>query len=98
MLSVISHRLFLPLAILLAAALALGVYKAKSDAHAARTRVAALEEKVTAQRETARSLRAEAQYLQNPKRIEELARTELQMAPADRTQQRELSELGRPAP
>jgi cell division protein FtsL len=84
--------------VLLASVLALGVYKSKSDARAARARLATLEEKVAEQREIARSLRAEAQYLQNPKRIEELARTELGMAPAAHAQQRELSSLDKPAP
>jgi cell division protein FtsL len=79
-------RWFAPVAAAIIFVLAVGVFKAKTDAAAARKRIAELETQVAAQRDEARGLAAEVQYLENPRRIEALARRELQMAPATRAQ------------
>lgn len=86
-------RWFTPLAIALIAVLAVGVFKAKSDAAGARKRVATLEKQVSEARDEARGLAAEVQYLENPRRIEALARRELGMAPADRSQRKRVDQL-----
>lgn len=83
----LAARWFTPLAAVLILALAVGVLKAKTDAAAARKRIAELEEKVAAQRDEAKGLAAEVQYLESPGRLEKLARKELKMAPATRKQQ-----------
>ena len=86
-------RWFTPMAIALIAVMAVGVFKAKSDAASARKRVAVLEKQVAAARDEARGLAAEVQYLENPRRIEALARCELGMAPADRQQRKSAEQL-----
>jgi cell division protein FtsL len=86
-LSALAQRWFTPLAAVLILALAVGVFKTKTDAAAARRRIAELEEKVAAQRDEAKGLGAEVQYLESPGRLEKLARKELKMAPATRKQQ-----------
>lgn len=82
----LARKWFAPLAAALIVVLAVGVLKAKADAAAARKRIAELERQVAAQRDEAKGLAAEVQYLENPKRIEALARRELKMAPATRAQ------------
>jgi cell division protein FtsL len=77
---------FAPIATALILVLAVGVLKAKTEAAAARKRIAELEAQVAAQRDEAKGLAAEVQYLENPRRIEALARRELKMAPATRAQ------------
>lgn len=84
----LASRWFVPVAAVLILVLAVGVFKAKTDAAAARRRIAELEAQVAAQRDEAKGLAAEVQYLENPRRIEALARRELKMAPATRKQQR----------
>lgn len=86
-------RWFVPVAVALIAVLAIGVFKAKSDAAAARRRIAELERQVDAARDQAHGLAAEVQYLENPKRIEALARRELGMAPAGRAQKKTAEDL-----
>jgi cell division protein FtsL len=81
-------RWFAPAAAALLLVLAVGVFKAKADAEAARKRIAELEARVAAQRDEAKGLAAEVQYLENPRRIEALARRELKMAPAGRERSR----------
>jgi len=83
----LAGRWFVPVALVLVFVLAVGVLKAKTDAQAARRRIADLEAQVAAQRDEARGLAAEVQYLESPGRIEKLARRELKMAPATRKQQ-----------
>jgi cell division protein FtsL len=84
----LAGRWFVPVALVLVFVLAVGVLKAKTDAAAARRRIADLETQVAAQRDEARSLAAEVQYLESPDRIEKLARRELKMAPATRKQKK----------
>lgn len=79
-------RFFVPVAIVVILVMAVGVLKAKTDAASKRQRIAELERTVAAQRDEARGLAAEVQYLESPKRIDALARRELGMAPADRRQ------------
>jgi cell division protein FtsL len=74
--------LFIPVAAVIALLLAVGVLKSKGDAAAASRRVAALERELEAKRREAHALEAELQFLENPARIEALARRELGMAPA----------------
>lgn len=79
---------FVPVAIVLIFVMAVGVLKAKTDAAATRRRVAQLELEIATQRDEARGLAAEVQYLESPRRIESLARRELGMAPATRDQKK----------
>lgn len=83
-------RWFTPVALAIILVMAVGVFKAKTDAAAARKRIAEREVQVAAQRDVARGLAAEVQYLENPKRVEALARRELGMAPATRDQKQPL--------
>lgn len=86
-------RRFVPIAIAIIVLLAVGVFKAKTDAAATRKRVAEMEASVAASQQEARGLAAEVQYLENPKRIEALSRRELKMAPATRDQKKSLDDL-----
>lgn len=87
-------RWFAPVALAIIFVMAVGVFKAKTDAAATRKRIAELEAQVAAQRDVARGLAAEVQYLESPRRVEALARRELAMAPATRDQKKTLE----PAP
>ena len=89
-------RFFVPVAVVLILVMAVGVLKAKNDAAATRRRIAELEQQVAAQRDEARGLAAEVQYLESPKRIEALARRELGMAPAGREQKKTIEALAPP--
>jgi cell division protein FtsL len=80
-------------AILLIVLLAVGLYKAKSEADATRAHVAALEAEVAAARAEIKTMSAEAAYLENPDRVEQLARKELGLKPASLGQHKTLSEL-----
>ena len=91
-------RYFVPVASVVILILAVGVFKAKTDAAATRKRVAVLEASVAVKRDEARGLAAEVQYLENPKRIEALARRDLGMAPATRTQKKSIDDVGATAP
>ncbi|MDX2234566.1 MAG: septum formation initiator family protein [Hyphomonadaceae bacterium] len=96
----VGGRWFTPAALAIILVLAVGVFKAKTDAAAARKRIADLESQVASQREEVRSLAAEVQYLESPRRLESLSRRELGMAPATRAQKQSLTAIapGRPAP
>jgi cell division protein FtsL len=87
---------FVPVASLLILAMAVGVFKAKTDAAATRKRISDLERAIAAQRDEARELAAEVQYLENPRRIDALARRELGMAPAGREQKKDAGALAAP--
>lgn len=87
-------RYFVPVASVVILIMAVGVFKAKTDAAATRKRVTALEQSVAEKRDEARGLAAEVQYLENPKRIEALARRDLGMAPAARSQRKAISDPG----
>lgn len=90
-------RYFAPIAGAIILIMAVGVFKAKTDAAAARKRIAEMEISVAAKRNEARGLAAEVQYLESPKRIEALSRRELKMAPASRDQKKAFEDLT-PAP
>ena len=89
-------RFFVPVAVVVILVMAVGVLKAKNDAAAMRRHIAELEREVAAKRDEARGLAAEVQYLENPKRIEALARRELGMAPAGREQKKSIDALAAP--
>jgi cell division protein FtsL len=89
-------RYFVPIAGAMILVLAVGVFKAKTDAAAARKRVTELTASVSAARQEARELAAEVQLLETPKRIEALSRRELAMAPASRDQAKSLDALAPP--
>lgn len=86
-------RYFVPIAGAIILLLAVGVFKAKTDAAATRKRVAEMEVSVAAARDEARGLAAEVQFLESPKRIEALSRRELAMAPATRDQKKALEDI-----
>ena len=73
--------------------LAVGLYKAKSEADVARAHVAKLQTEVVAARAQIRTLAAEAAYLESPDRVEKLARKELGLKPASIDQHKRLSDL-----
>lgn len=89
-------RFFVPVAVVVILVMAVGVLKAKNDAAAMRRHIVELEREVAAKRDEARGLAAEVQYLENPKRIEALARRELGMAPAGREQKKSIDALAAP--
>jgi cell division protein FtsL len=93
-------RIFNIVAIVVALALAIGLYRAKTEADAARARVAELERQVGAARDEVKALAAEVAVLESPARIEELARRKLGVAPGGAGQPRAASEAGAvlPAP
>ncbi|MBU6372562.1 MAG: cell division protein FtsL, partial [Alphaproteobacteria bacterium] len=75
-------RWFDIVAIVLIVVLAVGLYRAKLDADAARVRIERLEREVAEARDQVRTLAAEAAYLSAPDRIETLARQKLGLTPA----------------
>ncbi len=91
-------RFFVPIAGAIILVMAVGVFKAKTDAAATRKRVAEMEASVAAAREEARGLAAEVQFLESPKRIEALSRLELAKAPASRDQKNALEDLAPATP
>jgi len=76
-----TRRLFNIGGALLALLLIVGLYYAKSEARAARERVAELEAELARLRLETDLLAAEEALLDNPSRIERLARRHLEMAP-----------------
>lgn len=64
-------------AALLVAVLAIGLYKAKSDAAKAEAHVRALERQIGDAEADMRALRAEIAHLESPRRVESLAATHL---------------------
>lgn len=91
-------RIFNIAAIVLALALAIGLYRAKTEADAARARVADLERQVAAARDEVKALAAEVAVLESPARIEELAKRKLGVAPGAAGQPRAASEIGSTLP
>jgi cell division protein FtsL len=73
--------------------LAVGLYKAKTEADIARARVSTLEAQVEQARAQVKSLSAESAYLENPDRIEKLANRQLGLKQAALGQHRPLSDL-----
>lgn len=82
------RRWFNVLAALVAAALSVGLYRAKHEADDARRSVAELEREIARLETENRLLAAEAALLERPERIEKLAREHLGMAPARLDQRR----------
>ncbi len=70
-------------ALALAAVLAFGLYKAKTEAKEDRARIAELEIALAAERESLVVLRNEIAYLEDPGRLRALAAEHLNLAPAD---------------
>jgi len=62
------------IALIAACALAIGLYRAKSEAQDARERVEALQAEITEQRRAVAVLRAEIAYLERPERLRALSR------------------------
>jgi cell division protein FtsL len=80
------------------AVLAVGLYKSKTDAMRARDRIEALQREVaTAERRVA-ALRAEAQMLESPARLEALARERLALEPGAQARAADLGALEETVP
>ncbi|GEM_PF-5707801 len=78
------------LLIVLILGLAVAVFRAKTEADRARNRVATLEREVATLEESNKLLELERAHLAAPRRIEQLARTRLGLAPASPAQTRPL--------
>ncbi len=91
-------RMFNALAAAVALLLAVGLYKSKTEADAARANVARLHAEVAAAADEIRLLKAEVAHLESPARIEALARAKLGLAPAALSQHRTLDHLERALP
>lgn len=91
-------RIFNIVAIVVALALAIGLYRAKTEADSARARVAELERQVDAARDEVKALAAEVAVLESPARIEELAKRRLNLAPGAAGQPRPASEIASTLP
>lgn len=76
-------RLFYASAVILVIVLAVGLYKAKTDAAQARADVHALEQRIEDAQADLRALRAEIAQLESPGRVEELAEEHLGLEPAE---------------
>lgn len=68
-------------AVIIIVALAIGLYKAKTDAAQARAHVAQLERDIADAQADMRELRAEIAHLESPARVEALAQSQLGMRP-----------------
>ena len=68
-------------AVVIIAVLAVGLYKAKTDAVQARAHVAALERSIADAQADMRALRAEIAHLESPARVEALAQSQLHLRP-----------------
>ena len=86
-------RLFNIGAMILALALAIGLYRAKTEADTARARVRQLEGEVAAAKAELKILSAEVAVLESPERVEKLARDKLGLKPAAPAQVKPLSSL-----
>ena len=75
------RRAFPIIALVVILLLAGGLYKAKTDAAAARARIEALREDVAGARQDVRALRAEVAHLESPARVEALAKAQLGLTP-----------------
>ncbi len=86
-------RLFNIGAAILALLLAIGLYRAKTEADTARARVRQLEIEVAAAQAELKILSAEVAVLESPERVEKLAREKLDLKPATPSQVKPLSSL-----
>jgi cell division protein FtsL len=75
------------------AVLAVGLYKAKTDALRARDRIEALEQDMAQTERRVAALRAEAQMLESPARLEAQARERLDLEPGAQARAQDLSTL-----
>lgn len=89
-------RLFNIGAALLALVLAIGLYRAKTEATKARVRVEELEGEVAAAKAELKILSAEVAVLENPERVERLAKDRLGLSPAQPSQVKKLSDIASP--
>ena len=69
------------IALVLIVVLAVGLYKAKTDAARTRTHVRELESQIAEAQSDMRALRAEIAHLESPARVEQLAQQQLGMRP-----------------
>lgn len=83
MFKMLHSRAFTPIAILVAAVLMVGLYKTKTEAHAARERIERMTLANEASRAELKALRAETQYLESPARVDALSRHLLNMSPPE---------------
>jgi cell division protein FtsL len=90
-------RLFNIGAAILALMLAVGLYRAKTEADGARARVRQLEGEVSAAQAELKILAAEVAVLENPERVEKLAKDKLGLTPATPSQVKPLSDLAHEA-
>lgn len=88
-------RLFNIGAAVLALMLAVGLYRTKTEADTARARVRQLESEVAAAQAELKILSAEVAVLENPERVEKLAKQKLGLSPAAPTQVKPLSDLAK---
>jgi len=86
-------RTFNIIAVALIVLLAVGLYKAKTEADLARARVAALQAQVDAAKAQVKSLAAESAYLANPDRIEKLAKQDLGLKHAELSQHKPIADI-----
>lgn len=81
------------IALIIAAVLAVALYRAKTEAHDARERVANLAVMVEEERRQAAVLRAEIAFLERPERLRVLAQRHLGLEPTDPAQEVVLEEV-----
>lgn len=78
--------------------LVVGLYRAKTEADGMRAQVSRLESEVASARAEVKTMAAEAAYLENPERIESLARKELGLKPASLSQRKTLDQMDEALP
>ncbi|MGD2132646.1 MAG: septum formation initiator family protein [Maricaulaceae bacterium] len=77
------NRVFNVISLVVLAAFAVGLYKAKIEAKDDRAEIARLEEQLQLEQENIRVLRNEISYLESPDRLAEIAREELGLTLVD---------------
>lgn len=80
-------------AFVLAVALAIGLYRMKTEADAARARVIELEQQVATAKAELKTLAAEVAVLESPARVEAMAKQRLGLTPATPAQMRDRAEI-----
>ena len=81
------------IALAAAIVLAIGLYRAKTEAQAARFHVEELQAQIAEERRATAVLRAEIAYLERPERLRELAERFLEMDAMQAGQERDLEEI-----
>ncbi len=79
--------------LVLAMALAVGLYRAKTEAHAAREHLDRLAAMVETERRASATLRAEIAFLERPERLRALAARHLGLEPADSSREMPLEQV-----